>query len=438
MEQETIEVPQVVDQVPIVGIQAAPPKWNILRKIGLGRFSRFNHGSFTQMALNEMYEEQFPLGYPVENIRCFETHAEVIRALGHGAIEMAVIPVDNTFSGRVKTAIHALARTRYKILEQKTISIDQHLLLYPGQTENDIEQVTSQKPAIDQSHQEITNRGWGVIEAKDTVMSAIRVAKKKGLINGKKTAAIASKLAGQANGLEVGKRMSKPGNATTFWRITNQEVKEPIVNPNRIAFTFTAGDYPGALYDIIAPITDMGCNFTDIDCHLAREEDSTSFFAEIEIPEGADADEIFNTITLQVFGRTESGQTYRPIGIHRDTTKPGVTDVVSFDSEHVPDAIDTNEWARPGSDHAEGSQVVYISAKNQTGSLKGMLKAFKDTNVNILDLSRPTSPNGSGTRGFFFVIKPGEDIATALTLLENAEYNVKRYNFTQGELALAA
>jgi len=424
------ETTSPLEGVPVIGIQAAPPspdKPNV-----------FHHGSFTQMALNHMYYEEFPNGFPVENIRCYKTHAEVIAALGHGAIEMAVVPVDNTYSGRVKTAITALSAARYEILQEDTIAVDQHLLHVSEQVESDIEQVMSQRPALDQAKSEIEANGWDELANEDTVMSAISVAENSGIINGKKTAAIASNLAGSANGLHVGRRLSKPGNATTFWRITADERHEIMENPNRIAFIFTVGNHPGALYDIVAPITDMGCNFTDIDCHLARAEDTAiSFFAEIEVPEGRDAHETFNEIAINVFGRTRPGQYFTPMGVYRDTTDQNISDVVRFDSEHIPDAIDTNEWARPGSDHSEGSQVIYISAKNQHASLKGMLGAFKDNNVNILDLSRPTTANGNGTRGFFFVLDQETDPTTALAALEDANYNIKLYRYTEGELSLA-
>lgn len=433
-----MERPQTLEHIPIVGIQAAPPRWNRLQKIGLGRLSRFNHGSFTQMALNEMYKDQFPDGYPVENVQCFDTHAKVIHALGKGAIEMAIIPVDNTFSGRVKTSINALRDARYRILEEKTTEIGQYLLHHNNHNKDDIEYVMSQKPALDQARSEIERNNWGIFEAKDTVMSAIKVARKKGIIGGKRTAAIASRLAGEKNGLTVGPLLSKKGNATTFWRIDTGQSKEVVKNPNRMAFTFTVADRPGSLYDMVAPITDLGCDFTDIDCHLSKDEDAASFFAEIEIPEGVDPDELLRKIYDATMLISEPGKTFSLMGVYRDTTKPGISDVVQFDSEHIPTAIDTNEWARVGSSHAEGSQVVYISAKNKHASLKGMLGAFKFNSINVKDMSRPTSPNGNGARGFFFVIEPNVDISAALADLEESEYKVQQYHYTQGELALAA
>lgn len=446
--EQTIELQRadVLEHVPVIGIQAAPPKRNFLHKVGLGRFTRFNHGSFTQMALNEMYEDYFADGFPVENIRCYETHAEVIHALGKGAVEMAVIPVDNTVSGRVKTAIKALTTTpatpvRYQILEEKTIAIHQYLLHHRAHSEKDIEQVTSQKPALDQAHVEIEQNGWGVIEAKDTVMSAIRIAKKKGIIGGKKTAAIASRLAGEANGLTVGRILSKPGNATTFWRITANESMEIPEDPNRIAFSFTVPDRPGSLHDMISPISALGCNFTDIDCHLSDDEtDEASFFAEIAIPEGADHDVLIQNILESTIRKTEPGKYLNVMGVYKDTTKEGISDIVQFNPEEmqVPDAINISEWSRRGRSYNEALQIVYVYKNDAVHLLEEITGSFKDSDINLLDMTRPTRPDSNGARGFFFHIDADADPSEAIERLEAAGYSVKTYQYKTGELALAA
>lgn len=443
MEQHQLEheAAPTLERVPIVGIQAAPPKRNFLRKIGLGRFSKFNHGSFTQMALNEMYEDQFEDGFPTENIRCYETHAEVIQALGRGAIEMAVIPVDNTNSGRVKSAIQALGTAGYQIREKKTIAIDQHLLLSQAHTERDIVQVTSQKPALDQAHAEIEENGWGRIEAKDTVMSAIKVAKKKGIIGGKITGAIASRLAGEANGLKVGKVLSKPGNATTFWRITAKNNAEFSAQSDRMAFSFTVPDRSGSLHDMISPISALGCNFTDIDCHLSDDDaDETSFFAEIAIPEGVNQDELLRKVLEGTMGKTEPGKFLKVMGVYPDTTKPGISDIVQFDPEatQVPDAINISDWSRRGRSYNEALQIVYVYKNDAVHLLEEITGSFKESSINLLDMTRPTKPDGNGARGFFFHIDADADPSEAIERLKTAGYSVKTYQYKTGELALAS
>ena len=447
---ETLMPPpeSVIEQAPVIGIQAAPPRWDRLNRfaarVGLGPITSFNSGSFHQMALDELYQDQFgENGYPEANIRAFKTHKKLVRALGKGAIDMAVIAVDNNYSGRVGTSIDELRKKEniYHITGEVTVAVDQHILHHSDHKEDDIAHVISQRPALDQVAHEQESRGWTkMIEAKDTVLSAMKVARKKGVIKGQPTAAIASKAAGEANGLTVGSKVSKEGNATTFWRITKEKEFHPETDANRVAFTFSVADQPGSLYDTVAAISDLGYDFTDIDCHLAPEGDQRVFFAEVEIPErknGIMALQELSDINSEGDAQYDS---VRPLGVYKDVTKKGVTDVIRGQNtkKELPSAIDTTDWSRPGSSHQDGSNVVYVDAKNEHGSLKGMLEAFKDHDINIIDMSRPVSTDGNGSRGFYFVAEPDVDVSEAMRQLENQKYDPTHYNYIQGELALAA
>ena len=446
METDALLPENNIEKIPIVGIQAAPARFDALNRlaarVGLDRITQFNTGSFHQMALNEMYEELHPEGFPESNIKAYETHRELVKALGRGAIDMAMIAVDNNYSGRVGTAIDELRKpeNEFRITGRVTIAVEQHILHHRKHSEADIEHVISQKPALDQVAHEKEAQGWTkMIEAKDTVLSAMEVARKKGIIKGKPTAAIASRVAGEANGLNVGLKVSKEGNATTFWRITKEKQFYPEENANRLAFTFSTTDHPGSLYDTVAAVSDLGYDFTDIDCHLAPEDGHRVFFVEVKIPEDRNGVEALQE--LSNVNSEESGQSnqFKPIGVYADITREEVSDVIrGQDKLAVPDAVNTINWSREGSEYEEGSSVVYVDAKNEHGSLKGMLAAFRDRDVNIVDMSRPVSTDGNGSRGFYFVAEPGSDVGEVLSQLELNKYFVTHYKYFQKELALAA
>ncbi|QQS18729.1 hypothetical protein IPL68_01440 [Candidatus Saccharibacteria bacterium] len=116
----------------------------------------------------------------------YESHELLIQALLSGEIDIAIIAVDNNNSGRVVSAIEALRGKNLSIIGKTAIAADQYILLPQGVSEDDVEQVASQKPALDQAKPNLPPQ-WTVLERPDTVGSAIEVAAAhRGIINAAK------------------------------------------------------------------------------------------------------------------------------------------------------------------------------------------------------------------------------------------------------------
>jgi len=130
----------------------------------------------------------------------------------------------------------------------------------------------------------------------------------------------------------------------------------------------------------------------------------------------------------------QAGRTLQFMGIYEDLTKPEISSYASIDDGEAsvpPQAVNKDAWAKNIQQHGNGADVVYIDAKNQKGSLLGMLQAFRDTGINIVDMSRPVAPSGNGVRGFYFVLEKDAyskgQLKTALDLLELDEYTTHHY-----------
>ncbi len=410
-----------------IGIQAVSPIEGV-----------FQTGSFHQKAVNEFFGID---GNNLDDVRqvenqltCFGTHEDMLRALGEKTVRTVMIAVDNNNSGRVNSAIEALrGRTeemkdgRYKIIGKIAIAVDQHLLLPEGMEEADVEQVISQRPALKQVDGEIAAKKWQTVEYHDTVASAVYVKETAGNIPDstgtiRQTAAIASELAGISLGLTVGRKLSTEGNATTFWLISNEAEKyvDVLKEPTHAAFTFSVPDTEGGLLTIVSRLSDAGFDLTDIDCHLASPDAKRSFFTEVKLSDQATPGEL-ETILEELKVEYEIDL----LGMYEDRTNPDVHTAMTRTQKTDLASIHTLWNGRDGHEIMENSPVVYIEATNEIGSLKGMLTAFHENCINILDMSRPYAPTGNGSRGFYFVLAPETPTEEVLQQLSDSGYKTQ-------------
>jgi prephenate dehydratase len=409
-----------------MGIQAMP-----------GATGRTVPGSFHFMAVCEHFNidtsDPKALAGACDHMVSYENHASLIAALESGEIDLAMIAVDNNNSGRVASAIEALRGKNLHIIGKIAIAVGQHLLLPPGKTEEDITQVASQKPALDQAEPGL-NQSWKRLERPDTVGSAAEVAAAPdGKIDGMVTAAIASRMAGETTGLTVGRQVSPDGNATTFWIVTTKPENYPHISaeaPSHAAFTFSTADAAGSLLEVVRAFSQGGdgFNFTDIDCHLSPgDSEHPVFFAEVALTNPQDAAR-FRAISAQLAGR----YALHELGIYSDRTDPAlhtaITRHIDIDSAPIP----TISWH--GRNPVDGSTVVYVQSSGQTGSLEGMLTVFKEQDINLTTMTRPIAPDNNGKRGFGFVVPPDTSVDTAVAALKERGYLAHTYIYSDKEL----
>lgn len=383
------------------------------------------HGINTEAFYGERFE--------VDRIHAYPDHETLFKAMEDGEEQDICIAIDNNHSGRVTTAISQLRRLTMvsgaRIVGKRVTEVEQQLLVQDGVAIEDIEQVRSQEPALLQIQEMIEQHDWKTDPMNDTVQSAVDVKRAQdGKINGFVTASIASRQAGASNGLNSLMTVSPEGNATTFWMVTTNQDDVNHGDPTHAAFTFDVPDKPGSLYKAVSIISDAGINITDIDSHLAHEDNGRSFFAEVEIGDSQDVlKQTLGNLLIEGYGM-------QMLGMYEDRTDPETRALVEKVNGHLPDAVQNVQWnGRHGWDVPNGTNVLYVNGQDRVGMLKGMLRVPYEQGVNVLDMSRPIQAG----RGFFFAIGAEENIEPVVEGLEQSEYSVTSYRFEGGDLQAA-
>jgi prephenate dehydratase len=384
--------------------------------------------SFHGITVGQFFDNEFS----AEQLQAYPDHGKLIEAYVSGEVDTFCIAVDNNHSGRVVTAINALRRliSHYPIefVGKQHTKVDQHLLVWHEYYEKDIQQVSSQRPALDQVIDKTNQNGWARLFRNDTVQAAVEVAKYKGIVGGMVTAAIASRQAGNGiRGLKSLGRVSPDGNATTFWIFTRPTAndKRKFGESTHAAFTFNvSSDDPGSLYGVTSEIANYGFSMDDIDSHLAHENDQASFFAEI-ILEGRVKD--FAHLIRKLKSK---GHNPLVLGAYQDRTDPHTKSVVKMAKDKLPDVVQLEWNGRDGSTIKDGATVLYVRGKDRLGLLRDILKVPYKLRESVVDLSRPLN---SG-RGFLLTLGNGVKAEPIISMLREDGLEANSYIYNGGKL----
>ncbi len=175
-------------------------------------------GAYSELAAERLLArlgwQADPRGYPD-----FET---VVASLEAGAVELAVVPVENSRCGPIEPALAALRGHAFECLAEATVEIRHCLLGFASTSLADVARVRSHPQALAQCREFLAAHSeWQVEPAWDTAGAAREVAE----AGDPGTAAIASREAAQRYGLVVLAEdvADQPGNSTRFWLLRRGE-----------------------------------------------------------------------------------------------------------------------------------------------------------------------------------------------------------------------
>jgi prephenate dehydratase len=307
--------------------------------------------------------------------------------------------------------------------------VEQQLLTFEGLYEWDIQQVISQKPALDQLRAFKPNHSWAEFFVSDTVLAAARVAKHKGRIGGVPTAAVASRQAGEGiNGLKSLGRVSPPGNATTFWFFTRPGLSDErhFGNPTHASFTFVITDEQGSLYRVANEIVNYGFSMDDIDSHLARAGDSISFYAEVKFENGEN-DARFESLIKKLRNTGHSPQT---LGKYVDRTSKKTRAYIKQAERVYPD-VATLAWSEHANNFvSEGAQVFYVRGDDRIGLLRDILAKPDHLGISIAQMSRPLNAG----RGFMLIFDRNVKTEGLEGIFHQEGFIVRQMTYKNGKL----
>jgi prephenate dehydratase len=217
------------------------------------------HGTFTEQALRT--QPDLAAGELVP----YPTMADVLRATELGEVEVGFVAIENSIEGTVNVTSDTLAFDVDVLIQREVvIPIQQHLLVVPGATLDDIVEVVSIPHATAQARRFLHARLPKVrtLAANSTAEAARSVAE----AGDRTVAAIANELAAARYGLEVlaADIEDHPENQTRFVAVAPGVVPAPTGHDKTSIVVFQRADAPGSLLAILQQFAARSINLTNL------------------------------------------------------------------------------------------------------------------------------------------------------------------------------
>jgi prephenate dehydratase len=230
-------------------------------------------GAYANLAAQQAVPQAQALPQPT-----FEAAVEAVRS---GDCDLSIIPVENSLIGRIADIHHLLPDSGLHIVGEHFTPIRHQLLGLKTATLEGVTDVFSQLPALAQCRNIIKARKLKEHHWYDTAGSAKHVAE----LNDPKSAAIASRLAGEIYGLKVlaADIEDEHHNATRFL-IMSRDAQMP-KQEGKVVTTliFQVKNAPASLYKAIGCFATAGINITKLESYqLGGSFNATQFYADIQ------------------------------------------------------------------------------------------------------------------------------------------------------------
>jgi prephenate dehydratase len=231
-------------------------------------------GAYSHQACRETYPDMEPVPCP--------TFEEAIAAVRNGDAKLAMLPIENSTYGRVADIHHLLPESGLYIIREHFVPIRLQLLGVKGAMLEDIREAQSHTVALGQCRKFLKEHGIQPLTGADTAGSAVQVAE-AGI---KSRAAIASKLAGELNGLTILAEDIEDAdhNTTRFLAMSRQKIEADRLGGDAItSFVFEVRNVPAALYKAMGGFATNGVNMVKLESYMVNGSfTATQFYAEIE------------------------------------------------------------------------------------------------------------------------------------------------------------
>lgn len=234
-------------------------------------------GSFSHLAAQRRYAGR-PGGALLTGHDTFRGAADAVTS---GAVDLALLPIENTTAGSINETYDLLAPGSLHITGEVVSAIEHCLLALPGATLDELRTVLSHPQALAQCHELFARHPHLAPRADiDTAGAARRVAE----ANDRTLAAIASSAAATRYGLAIVARgiQSATGNATRFVEVALRPAPVPEGAPVKTSLVFALADRPGVLGEILSRIAARNLSLTKIESRPIPEAPFTyRFYADV-------------------------------------------------------------------------------------------------------------------------------------------------------------
>ena len=206
---------------------------------------------------------------------------DTYEAVSSGNCDMAVLPIENSYSGEVNDVMDLLFEGNLYINAIYSLSVVQNLLGVRGSRIGDIKKVISQPKALEQCDKYIREKGYEIIQSGNTAVAARSVSQMQDM----SVAAIASIETAAIYGLKVlDEKINERDDNTTRFVVVSAKSGSVYQEENRSFVTvFTVDDRSGALLEPLQVIAKYDFNMKVLHSRPLKDRQwQYYFYVEIE------------------------------------------------------------------------------------------------------------------------------------------------------------
>lgn len=204
--------------------------------------------------------------FPYMESKSYPTFEDVFEAVEKGEVEIGMIPIENSYAGRVAEVHNILKHTGLHIVGECFLRIEHHLMAKKGTKLEDIKEVHSHPQALMQCRNALKELGVNKVEALNTAKAAKQIAE----MNDGSKAAIASELASEIYDLEILKRNVEDSetNLTVFIAVAREPLDIEPANDTITTIIFTIRNIPAALYKSLGGFATNNVNMLKLESYI--------------------------------------------------------------------------------------------------------------------------------------------------------------------------
>lgn len=205
--------------------------------------------------------------FPNASLKSFETFEDLFAAVETQKVNLAIIPIENSHSGRVSEIHNLLKETNLHIVGEFFLDIKHHLAVIKGTKLEEVKEVYSHPQALMQSNASLKKLNLKINSYLNTALAAKFIKKQ----NKKHLAALCTNLAAEINGLEIIKHdlQESKNNKTTFVAIAKDIEELPSKTKDKITtLLFTARNIPASIYKCLGGFATNNINIIKLESYI--------------------------------------------------------------------------------------------------------------------------------------------------------------------------
>lgn len=205
------------------------------------------------------------------------TFDEVFEAVESGHAELGMIPIENSYAGRVAEVHNILVETNLHIVAEHFQRVEHFLMAPKGAKIEAVKEVLSHPMALMQCKKNIQKLGLVAKNAENTALAAQTIGTEKNPAR----AAIGSELAAEIYGLDILKRNFEDAqtNMTVFIVIGKEPVEPKDEQTTITTLLVTIRNMPAALYKSLGGFATNNVNLVKLESYIpGGKSDNADFF----------------------------------------------------------------------------------------------------------------------------------------------------------------